>query len=198
LKKAGEQILDLEFLAKHKGSVLGRYVDKCQPKQKLFESFVWDQLRNFEPTSCVWIESESKRIGNVSVPEELFRCMVQAPRIDIQVPKQERVRSTIEDYSNWVDDPEGLKNSLALLKKVVPNSIFERWTEMIDARDWNALVGSLLMEHYDPTYCRSLAKNTRNCKMRIDFPINDLTSENLNAVIIPQLIHLQRDSCSAS
>ena len=186
---AGAQVLDLEYLAKHKGSVLGRYPEEGQPPQKLFESLLWHELRNLDASKPVWVESESKRIGNVNIPEPLFEAMKTAPRVDLLVPMAERVRHTIRDYEYFIRDPALLLSSLATLSaRVVPETRMEKWRRMIGERRWQEFVESMLVEHYDPTYGNSQAKNSAGCVSRRTLEMDSLDSEYLDAVALPRLL----------
>ena len=73
LHHAGAQVLDLEVLAQHRGSVLGALPDAPQPSQKRFETRLWQALREFDPARPVFVESESRTIGRLRVPEALLQ-----------------------------------------------------------------------------------------------------------------------------
>jgi len=188
-RQAGAQVLDLEYLAKHKGSVLGRYPNDDQPKQKMFESLLWRELRNFDVNAPVWVESESKRIGNCVVPDRLFDAMKEAPRVDLVVPLGERVKHTIEDYDYFVRDPVLLKAALSTLSsRVVPTERMDKWNTLIDDGRWSEFVESMLLEHYDPTYGNSQAKNSAGCRSRTTLVVERLNSEHIENVVLPRLL----------
>jgi tRNA 2-selenouridine synthase len=102
LTAEGAQVLDLEGLANHRGSVLGLVPGSPQPGQKQFESRVWHALRGFDPAREVWVESESKKVGELRVPETLIECMRASPCVRIELPLDERVKLLMEDYDFFV------------------------------------------------------------------------------------------------
>lgn len=151
----GAQVLDLEGLAQHRGSLLGG--GGSQPSQKFFESQLLAAYDRFEPAAPVWIEAESNRIGDVYVPPALWVKMQSADGIEIQMPIEERVRHLLEDYAKLLTDPETLKEKLRQLTTRHGTRQIEAWCSQIDAREWGELVASLLTVHYDPAY-RASAK----------------------------------------
>ncbi|MBE0587008.1 MAG: tRNA 2-selenouridine(34) synthase MnmH, partial [Hydrogenophaga sp.] len=104
LADQGAQVLDLEALANHRSSVLGHIPGVPQPSQKRFDSLIWDALRRFDLARPVFIESESKKVGNVRVPDALIDAMRASPCIDLQLSDEERVALLLEDYDFFVQD----------------------------------------------------------------------------------------------
>ena len=155
----GAQVLDLEQIARHRGSVLGSLPGEGQPSQKWFESQVWNALRKFDPAQPVWIESESRKIGNIQVPTALLGCMRASRCIRIEPPIEERVRFLVDEYAHMLTEPAALKNRLNQLTALQSGEVIARWLELIDARAWTVLVRDLLENHYDPLYRRSMAKS---------------------------------------
>ena len=104
LEKAGEQVIHLERLAKHKGSTLGNYPGEAQPTQKMFESLLWHQIQfELDPKKVIWVENESAKVGKIAVPNRLWRKMCQSPRIHMVVQLEDRVKFTMGDYSYFCD-----------------------------------------------------------------------------------------------
>jgi tRNA 2-selenouridine synthase len=159
LEDSGCQVLDLEGLACHKGSVLGDMETIQQPAQKLFESMLWDKLRALDPARPIYVESESKKIGNVRVPELLMARMRQAPCIEVVLERQDRIQLLLEEYEFFLRDPERLKLSLRRLHKLHGEAVISEWESMIDAGQWQLLVSTLLDKHYDPAYGNSIRRN---------------------------------------
>ena len=106
LAARGAQVLDLEALAQHRGSVLGLMPGDTQPSQKQFDMRIWDKLRHFDPALPVYVESESKKVGNVAVPESLIMAMRASPCLWVELPIEERVDLLLEDYAWFVRDPD--------------------------------------------------------------------------------------------
>jgi tRNA 2-selenouridine synthase len=162
LKTCNAQVLDLEDLAAHMGSVLGADPSRPQPAQKLFESRVWYALRGFDPGRPVFVESESKKIGNLQTPEVLLEHMRNAECINLQADIPVRVNLLKEDYAHFLNDIELLGQKLDCLTVIQGRERVEHWKALARTREWNDLVSELLIHHYDPAYTRSLDRNYAN------------------------------------
>lgn len=161
LAKLGEQVLDLEGLAHHKGSLLGFDPERPQPSQKLFESRITATLQEYSPEKIIWVESESNKIGNLHVPEKVWAQMKSAPQIEVIAPVRARIKHIIKDYTYLTENPSVLREKLAFIKHRVAGTIYDSWQQLISDSQWEALVESLLLEHYDPSYQRSMSNNIR-------------------------------------
>jgi tRNA 2-selenouridine synthase len=159
LATEGAQALDLEALARHRGSLLGDLPDEPQPSQKWFESQLLAALQGFDPGLPVYVESESKRIGAVQVPDALLRAMRGAPCVRVETPHALRIELLKGEYAHFLEDPAALTSRLSRLLELHGRKTLDRWAQAAAAGDWDALVGELLVHHYDPTYARSIAKN---------------------------------------
>ena len=159
LAARGAQVLDLESLAHHRGSVLGDLPGDPQPAQKMFESLLWNALRGFDPARRVYVEAESKRIGALRVPETLLDCMRKSNCVRIEATAAERTRFLIEEYRHFLVEPAWLKAQLLRLTALHSKATVSRWLAQIDAGEWEGLVGDLLAAHYDPAYARSMKTN---------------------------------------
>lgn len=159
LAAAGEQVLDLEALACHRGSVLGPLPGQPQPSQKAFETRLWQALRGFDPTRVVWAEGESRTIGRLRIPEPLLLRLRAAPCVQLQMPLAARVDFLLRDYAHFVHDVDSFCERLAALREVRGAEVVERW--QAQARDGRlaAVVEELLVQHYDPVYQRSMQRN---------------------------------------
>lgn len=159
LQQQGEQVLDLEALAHHRGSLLGSEPVGEQPSQKAFDSAIWNVLRCCDPSKAIYVESESKKIGSLQVPDRLIERMRSAECIELLPSLQERVEFLCQDYAHFFDQPETLMAQLKKLKALVGGERLAQWKTAIERKEWHALVESLLIHHYDPTYRRSMEKN---------------------------------------
>ena len=159
LAQQGHQVIDLEGLAHHRGSLLGSEPEGDQPSQKAFESALWKALSGLRAERPVYLESESKKIGRLQVPDALMTVMRQSPCIELTPSFEDRVTFLCQDYQHFFDQPEQLKGQLWKLKALVGKDTLERWDAMIHRADWRSLVSALLAEHYDPTYHRSMRRN---------------------------------------
>ena len=159
LAAVGAQVLDLEGLARHRGSLLGDLPGDPQPSQKSFESALLATLDDFDPARPVYIESESKKIGRLQIPEALLAAMRAAEGIRIELPQPLRVELLKGEYAHFLADHGALAARLLRLVPLHGKSTVERWTDAAKAGDWDTLVGELLLLHYDPAYTRSIGRN---------------------------------------
>ncbi|MCS3803670.1 tRNA 2-selenouridine synthase [Chromobacterium alkanivorans] len=180
LARAGHQVLDLEQLANHRGSVLGRLPDQPQPPQKWFDTLLLQQIRGLDPNRPVFIEAESKKVGFVSLPDALYRQMHQGDCLLIDVPLAERVRFLLEDYAFYLQDPEALIRQLGFLKGLHSGEQLDAWNQMIRAGRFDALVAELLAKHYDPLYYRSLGKHYPQLAEAMPLRLDSLAPERLD------------------
>lgn len=168
LEAAGAQVLDLEGLASHRSSVLGVIPGQPQPTQKRFDTLVWDKLRGFDPARPVFVESESKKVGNVAVPESLIASMRAGACLRLDLPDDERVRLLLEDYAFFASDPEFFCARLAALVQLRGRAQVEAWQAQVRSGDVEPVVRELLVKHYDPGYAES---TRRNFKAFADAPV---------------------------
>ncbi|MGE0098619.1 MAG: tRNA 2-selenouridine(34) synthase MnmH [Hydrogenophaga sp.] len=159
LAAQGAQVLDLEALACHRSSVLGHIPGQAQPSQKRFDTLIWDALRTFDPTRVVYVESESKKVGNVRVPDALMDAMRASPCIDLRLGDEERVALLLEDYDFFVKDPEAFSERLQALTELRGKETVSRWVAQVHDGQVPGVVLDLLRLHYDPTYGQSIARN---------------------------------------
>ncbi|MDP2370930.1 tRNA 2-selenouridine(34) synthase MnmH [Rhodoferax sp.] len=159
LQAQGAQVIDLEALANHRSSVLGAIPGLAQPSQKRFDMLVWDALRRFDPTRPVFVESESKKVGNVAVPMPLIEAMRASPCLNLTLPDSERVALLVEDYNFFVQNAELFCGRLDVLIEFRGRAVIEAWKESVRAGVIEPVVQALLTEHYDPGYLQSMQRN---------------------------------------
>lgn len=159
LEAAGAQVLDLEALASHRSSVLGLIPGQPQPTQKRFDMLVWDKLRGFDPTRPVYVESESKKVGNLAVPDALIAAMRASDCLRLDLADDERVRLLLEDYGFFRSDPEFFCERLEALVQLRGHEQVRAWQAQVRAGDIESVVRELLLRHYDPGYASSTARN---------------------------------------
>ncbi|QOL48849.1 tRNA 2-selenouridine(34) synthase MnmH [Massilia litorea] len=155
----GAQVLDLERLAAHRGSVLGHLPDEPQPTQKMFETRIWNKLRHFDPSRPVFVESESKKVGNLRVPDAVMERMRAAPCVALTLSRPNRVRLLMEDYEHFARDPQALNGQLDHLVQLHGRARIDEWHALANSGAMPELVDQLLVEHYDPAYLRSIDRN---------------------------------------
>jgi tRNA 2-selenouridine synthase len=155
LAAQGAQVLDLEKLAQHRGSLLGKLPDQPQPTQKTFETRLWDALHAFTPERPIYIEAESRKVGALSVPTALHERMRESACVRVEVPQEARVALLMHDYAHFLQNPALLAERLSLLVELHGRVVIDRWCEMAIQSEWEPLVEALLTQHYDPAYKRS-------------------------------------------
>ena len=175
LKQAGAQMLDLEGLAQHRGSLFGALAGG-QPSQKMFESRLAATLNTFDPTKTTWIEAESSKVGARSVPPSLWTAMCAAPRIEIRAPLPSRAAYLCRAYADLTEDRANLHAQIDRLRPYHAGETIAQWQAYADAGDWQKLAENLIADHYDPRYARS-AVRLQNDTQLIDLP--DLEDETL-------------------
>ncbi|BAN35402.1 selenophosphate-dependent tRNA 2-selenouridine synthase [Sulfuricella denitrificans skB26] len=160
LDELGAQVLDLEGLAAHRGSILGNLPNADQPPQKLFESRLWEALQKFAPDHPVYVEAESKKIGNIRVPDALLEEMWQRGQcVRVEMAQEQRIALLKEEYVHFLEDPEALCNKLDHLTGIHGKGVIQKWQALSTGLAWDELVGELLGKHYDPAYNKSTAKH---------------------------------------
>ena len=159
LAAEGAQVLDLEALANHRSSVLGLIPGQPQPTQKAFDSRIWAALRSFDAARPVYIESESKKVGNVAVPEGLIAAMRSSPCLQLDLSEDERVALLLEDYDFFVRDIEFFCDRLGALTQARGKETVADWQQRSRSGDVASVVRELLVKHYDPVYLESIRRN---------------------------------------
>jgi tRNA 2-selenouridine synthase len=181
LAAQGQQVLDLEGLAAHKGSVLGELPSTPQPSQKMFDTQLLDTLSRLDPLRPVYVESESKRIGQIQLPETLFEKMNHSPWLSVQASLEARVDFLLRDYAYWLDDPQ----LLAHLERLTSNcgqERVERWKTLVTQKEFATLVSELLSEHYDHFYKRSVRQAQSGTDPARVFTATDLSPDSVNSL----------------
>jgi tRNA 2-selenouridine synthase len=139
--------------------VLGLIPGQSQPIQKAFDTRVWTALQAFDTARPVYIESESKKVGNVVVPESLMAAMRRSPCLHLQLSEQERVRLLLEDYDFFVRDIAFFCERLDALTEARGKAVVTDWQVRARSGDVAGVVKDLLVHHYDPVYLQSMQRN---------------------------------------
>jgi tRNA 2-selenouridine synthase len=155
LEQSGEQILDLEWLASHKGSVFGGFGEKNQPTTEQFENNLYDHWKKFDLSKRIWMEDESISLGNVFIPDPLWEQMKNSPVLCIKIPFRERVKRIIEKYSGINDDHiyEGLRK----LNRRLGSEQTKASIISMNKKDYKSVAATLL-KYYDKKYLHSLSE----------------------------------------
>jgi tRNA 2-selenouridine synthase len=160
LAEQGAQVLDLEALARHRGSVLGGLPHEPQPTQKAFETAVWHALQGFDPARTVFVESESRKIGALAVPEALLeRMRSHSPVVMVNMPDEARVQLLLEEYGFFSQQLERFCAHLDTLVELRGKDTVAHWKALAREGRWAEVFADLMRHHYDPLYARSMQRN---------------------------------------
>jgi len=160
LAERGLQVLDLEGLAEHRGSLFGA-TGREQPSQKLFETRLLQGLDALDHRKPIVVEAESSKIGDRMVPPLIWRAMQAAPRIELSVPPRERARYLVAAYRGIVEDRASLEEAFLRLPVRPGRERLKAWQAMADSGGFEDLAAALIEMHYDPAYARSAKRETR-------------------------------------
>jgi len=156
LKERGEQVVDLEGLANHKGSSFGAIGLPGQPTVEQFENLLAEQLRKIQPDQAIWVENESRRIGRIILPDPFFLQMTQSPRIEIEKTDTERIAHIAREYAGL--DQVELTDAVLRLQKRLGGDRTNQAVEAIQANQPEIWI-PILLQYYDKTYSYDLARH---------------------------------------
>jgi len=149
LRSMGEQVIDLEGLANHRGSAFGGLGMAAQPSSEQFQNDIFAQLVSLDPERTIWIESESLTIGRAYLPVNLWNAMNAAPAIEMEVPKAERVKRLVHEYGSV--DVELLAASIIRLQQNFGGNRVKAALQLLEGNDLHA-VADMLLDYYDKRY----------------------------------------------
>lgn len=182
LGAAGAQVLDLEDLAAHRGSVLGALPGIEQPSQKAFETRLVHALAGIDLARPVWVEAESRRIGRLTLPEPLLQRLRASPVVEIAATPEARLAYLLRDYAWFAEDPERLATQLGCLQGLLANETLARWQAWARARELAPLFAALMAEHYDPLYARSQGQHFEQLREARRIEVDDLSDAGIAAL----------------
>ena len=156
--RLGAQIIDLEGLAAHRGSLLGPEPGLAQPAQRQFESRLFDVMRRFDPARPVFIEAESNKVGERHIPPTLWQHMRGAQSLQVTAPIEARVAFLVEDYRHVIAEPSRLDPLLGWVTSRIGHDAVATWRDHMERGDWDGFVTCVLQDHYDAAYDRSAAQ----------------------------------------
>jgi tRNA 2-selenouridine synthase len=159
LRATGQQTLDLESLAQHRGSILGSLPGLAQPTQKWFETLLLAELKQMNAARPVYVESESNKIGSLRVPPALITAMHRGNCVLLDTPIDLRTQLLLQDYAHYPKHPAALLEQLQMLLPLHGHEKLARWQQLVASGDFNTLVTELLAQHYDPAYLRALRQH---------------------------------------
>ena len=174
LEAIGEQVVDLEGLANHKGSAFGWIGEKRQPTTQQFENTLFDQLRLLDSSRVIWLENESKTIGRVYLPDALWNKMKCAPLIHMNVDIDVRLEHLVEQYAQGTKLNE-LKESFGKIERRLGGQNVTKALGFLDAGDYKS-AARIALQYYDKTYDYNLENNKSG-----DIRIIEIGSDSIKA-----------------
>ncbi len=177
----GVQIIDLEALANHRGSVFGGFGANTQPPQKLFESRLWDALRRLDPARPILVEAESNRIARCEIPKRLWTAMADAPHITASAPVEARATYLVGAYADICADAETLTAAINRLSPFHAKTTIADWLTRVHSKELRPLAEALMREHYDPLYDRSRRQHNRR-PLAPSFQLDELNGATFDTV----------------
>ena len=185
IRDQGAQILDLEGLARHKGSLLGAIPNLKQPSQKFFESLLFYEINKLNLKKNIFIEAESSKVGNVHIPKSIWSNMILSKRIEVVADVNTRAKFLIDDYQYMCKNPILIKPMIKGLKTRLSNNLIDSWEKLIDEKKWFELTKSFLENHYDSSYLSNTIKNDRKVIREIQATtLNNDDIKNIAKIII--------------
>ncbi len=172
LPARGCQVIDLEGLARHRGSLFGAMGG--QPSQKAFEGALAVALARLDTARSVVVEAESIKIGNLFLPPKLWQAMGTAPRVAIEVPRPARAAYLVRAYGDLIADPARLDAIIGQLRPSHSAEVIADWQAMAVAGQYGALADGLMAAHYDPRYAKHRA--------RVTVPVTAVAADSLDAL----------------
>jgi tRNA 2-selenouridine synthase len=190
LQRCGAQVLDLEALAVHRSSVLGALPGQPQPSQKAFDTRVWDVLRRLDPSRPVFVESESRKVGNVAVPVALMDAMRRSACLNLLLGDGERVALLLEDYDFFVQNTTEFCGRLDVLAEIRGKATVQEWKTKVGQGQIAEVVQALLTQHYDPVYLQSMQRNFSQFEQAVEARPADRSPASMDALAL-QLVQAQ-------
>ena len=179
LAMLGSQILDIEKLANHRGSVFGSLNDNKQPTQKYFESLLFDALERLDPTQVIFVEAESPKIGRRAIPKTLVDAMRRSPRIELNADLAKRADNLVDCYADLIAAPLRLANAIEFLRPFHATEVIERWRALASTQKYHRLAEELIEQHYDPCYLRQRRKRQDSAIAHVS--VNGFEQHTLNS-----------------
>lgn len=178
LAKRGEQIIDLEGLANHKGSAFGWIGEAPQPSTEHFENLLLDYVQNLQPEQRIWIENESRSVGKVYLPDKLWFLMRAAPVIEIDLPIDERVTHLVKTYTQT--RIEDLISAFNNLKKRLGGQHVQAALEALEDNNFQ-LAARIALTYYDKAYQAGMEKRDKST-------VNTLYFDKLDPCLIADFL----------
>lgn len=174
LKESGEQVIDLEGIAHHKGSSFGSIGQKPQPTVEQFENLLAEELRLMDIHVPIWVENESRKIGRLIIPDRFYEQMTQAPLLEIQRTEEERIEHIAEEYGQ-LPESELIAAVKRLQKRLGGLRTQQAITDIVE-KNHSAWISNLLL-YYDKTYDFDLQRHEASKTVHVDLTGMPLTEQ---------------------
>jgi tRNA 2-selenouridine synthase len=171
LKKQGQQVVDLEKLANHKGSAFGALGQPPQPSSEYFANLLFNEWKQINKDLPVWIEDESRNIGNVFMPDDFYNNLQDSPTIILLMEVKERLPGLMEEYSTY--PPELLKGSIMKISKRLGG---DKTKDALDAVDKDDLAKAveIVLKYYDKAYLYGIKRKNRKNLISLKTETDDI------------------------
>lgn len=180
MRKQGEQVLDLEDLAHHRGSAFGAIGLPPQPTNEQFENFIAEELLSFDKTKIIWAEGESRCIGKNKIPDVLFDKMQKAPMVEVEASLEHRMKRILDEYGKF--STKDLVECTMKLKKRLGDLRMRQSVEALEAGDKQTWL-EIMMVYYDKGYSYSISERIPTEKVTVPFNENDPLPEVAGRII---------------
>lgn len=158
MEKQGQQVIDLECLANHKGSAFGALGQKNQPSTEQFTNNLFDAWKSLDADKTVWIEDESKNIGSVTIPDELYEKISKAPVVVVEMEKKLRIKRLVKEYSLF--DPQYLEQSIMKIQKRLGGLNTQNCIKAVREKKFAKAI-DISLTYYDKAYRFGLEKKKK-------------------------------------
>jgi tRNA 2-selenouridine synthase len=176
MKSSGEQVIDLEGLARHKGSAFGALGEPDQPTTEQFENELCCEISPLDHEKITWIEDESRNVGRCVIPVELFSRMRESEMIFLDISRELRARHLVDDYAQY--EQEALKSCVLKIEKRLGGDRTREALESIEMKDYYQ-TAMITLHYYDKAYMYSLDKNHEKYQILTSMDIDPAVNAEL-------------------
>jgi tRNA 2-selenouridine synthase len=167
LRDAGEQIIDLEALANHKGSVFGGLMQPSQPTTEQFQNELFEELLLLDKTKRIWVEDESIAVGKIFLPDAFWKKMTSSPVVEMSVPQDVRIQRLVNEYGPA--DPDAFLAAMSKVERKMGGQHFKAAKEMLMAGDMRGTIEMLLNHYYDRAYGAGLKNKSHRIAAKVEW-----------------------------
>jgi tRNA 2-selenouridine synthase len=164
LERKGEQVINLEALAHHKGSVFGGLMMPAQPTTEQFQNNLYEKILTLDPGRPVWVEDESITIGGIVIPVAFWHRMIESPITELSVSKVDRIERLVKDYG--ASDTEEFLKAMTRITKKLGGQHFNAAREHLSRGDMASTI-DILLTYYDKAYQTGLSKKGSRIKAKV-------------------------------